>query len=337
VGRLTAGVVTRIFAASFVRGSHLAALLVMNVFWAATYSAFKALSGHLSVGEIVTLRYGMAALVLAVLWRWLPGRAPWGVGDLTRAAVMGLLVFAVGPRLQVWGVRLGNAGDSAVVVALEPIVTVVAAALFLRERVPGWRWVGFGMGMGGIVLLNGAWNLSMQGAALWANLVFISSFVCESAYSVVGKPLLERSSPLKVIAVALFFGAGLNLILDGPSAVARVPGLSLVDWAWLGFLIVICTLVGYTLWYVVIRECDVNVAAMTILVQPVLGALIAAWLVGDRLHWGQLWGTLAILAGLVVGLVVGNGSAAHAPMVVDGVTVQEARPRSDDPRGGRIA
>jgi drug/metabolite transporter (DMT)-like permease len=278
-------------------------LLVMNVFWAATYSAFKALSVRLSAGEIVTWRYGLAALALAVRWPLLPGRAPLGPRDLTRAAVMGLLVFAVGPRLQVAGVQLGNASDSSIVVALEPIVTVVAAALFLREHVPARRWIGFALGMLGIALLNGAWRLSLHGPALWANLVFISSFVCESAYSVLGKPLLERASPLKVVAVALFFGAALNLLVDGPRTIAHAHVLTLVDWTWLVFLIVVCTLVGYTLWYVVIRDCDVNVAALTILVQPAFGVLTAAWFLNEKLHWGQLWGILVILAGLVLGLV----------------------------------
>ena len=49
---------------------------------------------------------------------------------------MGVLVFVVGPRLQVLGVQLGRAGDSSVVVALEPLVAAVAAACFLGERVP---------------------------------------------------------------------------------------------------------------------------------------------------------------------------------------------------------
>lgn len=285
----------------------------MNVFWAGTYTAFKALSVHLSAGEIVTWRLTLAALVLAALWPFLPGSAPRGTHDFLRTAFMGLLVFAVGPRLQVVGVQLGNAGDSSVVVALEPIVTALAAALFLREHVPARRWLGFALGMVGIALLNGAWRLSLHGAALWANLIFLSSFLSESAYSVIGKPLLQRASPFKVTAVSIFFGAALNLLIDGPRTLANVHVLTLTDWSWLAFLTLICTLVGYILWYVVIRDCDVNLAALTILVQPALGVLAASWFLGEALHWGQLWGTLAILAGLVLGLLRFGSPAAPDP------------------------
>jgi drug/metabolite transporter (DMT)-like permease len=283
-----------------VRPVHLTALLLMNVLWAGSYSAFKALSARLSAGEIVTWRFTMAAVVLALFWRWLPGRRPRGT-DLLRASAMGVLVFVLGPRLQVLGVQWGQAGDSSVVVALEPLITAVGAALVLREHVPLRRWVGFAVGMVGVVILNGGWQLQVHGAYLLANLVFVSSFVCEASYSVLGKPLLQRCSPIKVIAAALFLGSAVNLVLDGPAALAKAPVLTASDWGCLGFLSLVCTLVGYTLWYVVIREAEVNLAALTILVQPVFGVAAASWLLGEALHWGQLWGTLVVIAGLGLG------------------------------------
>jgi drug/metabolite transporter (DMT)-like permease len=65
---------------------------------------------------------------------------------------------------------------------------------------------------------------------------------------------------------------------------------------------VICTVVGYTVWLLVIKEAPVNVVAMTIFIQPIAGvALAVAWL-QEPLHWGQLWGSLLIAAGLAVAL-----------------------------------
>jgi drug/metabolite transporter (DMT)-like permease len=73
-------------------------------------------------------------------------------------------------------------------------------------------------------------------------------------------------------------------------------------WCLLLALAIICTAIGYTVWFVVIRECPVNVAALTIFAQSVFGVAIAAFWVGEKLHWGQLLGSLAIVAGLVLGL-----------------------------------
>jgi drug/metabolite transporter (DMT)-like permease len=281
--------------------AHLIILMVMNVFWAGTYSAFKALTVPLSAGQVVTLRYGLAALVMAALWRWLPGVAPRG-RDLLRTAVMGVLVFGVSPRCQVYGVHLGKASDAAVVIALEPLITAVAAAWFLREHVPARRWVGFVIGLSGVALLNGVWRMQMDWTGLAANLIFLTSFFCESAYSVMGKPILERAGLFKVVAVSLFCGTAVNLLFNGPGTLARLDTLSVTNWWTVAYLVVICTVVGYCVWYVVIRETDVSLAAMTILAQPVIGIGIAAVTLGEAPHWGQFWGSAAVALGLGVGL-----------------------------------
>jgi hypothetical protein len=53
---------------------------------------------------------------------------------------------------------------------------------------------------------------------------------------------------------------------------------------------------------VVIRETEVNLAGMTVFVQPLAGLALSVLWVGESLHWGQLWGSLAIIAGLIIAL-----------------------------------
>jgi drug/metabolite transporter (DMT)-like permease len=88
--------------------AHLILLIVMNFFWAGTYSAFKALAPHLDAGGVATIRYGLAALVMVMCWPWLGGAAPRG-RDLIRTALMGVIVFVMALRLQVAGVQMGQA------------------------------------------------------------------------------------------------------------------------------------------------------------------------------------------------------------------------------------
>ena len=127
--------------------SYLIILLVMNVFWAAVYSAYKVIGQGLPTGGIVTLRFGLAALCLLFVWPWLPGRAPRGP-YLALTCGMGILLYVLGQRLQVYGNALGSAGNSAVLMAFEPLITTAVAALILRERIGPRRWAGFALGLG---------------------------------------------------------------------------------------------------------------------------------------------------------------------------------------------
>jgi drug/metabolite transporter (DMT)-like permease len=281
--------------------AYLVLLLVMNFFWAGVYSAYKVIGPGLPTGGIVTLRFGLAAVCLLLAWPWLPGRTPRG-RDLLNTCLLGLVLIVVGQRLQVYGNELGTAGNSAVLMAVEPLVTSLAAALFLREHIGPRRLAGFALGMFGVVLLNGVWRKDFQWTGLMPSLIFVSSFVCEAAGSVLGKPIASRASVMKMLAISLAFGTVVNLLVDGSSTLSAAKALPLYAWGLLLGLAIICTVIGYTVWFVVIRECPVNVAALTIFSQSVFGVIFAALWVGEKLHWGQLFGSITIVAGLVLGL-----------------------------------
>src|SRR5439155_23645491 len=162
-------------------------------------------------------------------------------------------------------------------------------ALFLQEQVASRRWWGCTLGMLGVVLLSRVWREDVQPLrGFVANLLFIASFFCEAAYSVLGKPALERVGTLKLLGAGLLAGTAINVSIDlmtGAATFSSLGALPLKAWLLLVYLAVVCTLIGYGLWYVVIRETEVNVTGMTVFVQPLAGLAISVIWVGESLHW----------------------------------------------------
>ncbi len=300
-------------------------LIGMNLLWAGSYSIFKVLTEQMDSGSIATVRFGLAAIVLLAVWPWLPGQGPRG-RDLFRVLWLGIFVFCLAPRLQIEGVHRGQAGDTSLLIALDPLITSIAAALFLREQIPQRRWSGCTLGMLGVVLLSQVWRKDAQPLhGLWANLLFISSFFCEAVYSVQGKPALERVGTLKLLGSGLVVGTTVNVVIDLSTHAPTFTALHFLpakSWLLLLYLAIVCTLIGYSLWYAVIRETDVNLTSLTVFVQPVAGLIISVLWVGESLHWGQLWGSLAIIAGLFIALRPetrrANGKLAGVPLPVSG-------------------
>ena len=105
-----------------------------------------------------------------------------------------------------------------------------------------------------------------------------------------------------MLAISLVIGTLVNLLIDGPKTFRAAEVLPRQAWVLLLTLALICTAVGYTVWFVVIRECPVNVAALTVFAQSVFGVALAAFWLREPLQWGQLLGSVAITAGLVWGL-----------------------------------
>jgi drug/metabolite transporter (DMT)-like permease len=305
-------------------------LVGMNLLWAASYPIFKFLSEQMASGALATLRFGLAAIVLLGAWHWLGGSGP-RPGDWLRVSCMGVMVFCLAPRLQIEGVHRGQAGDTSLLMALDPLITALAAALFLGERVPTRRWWGCAVGMIGVVLLSRVWTGEVPPMhGLVANGLFILSFFCEAAYSVFGKPLLHRCSPLKLLAMGVTAGTIANLLadltLDHGATMKAVLTMGPTAWLLVIYLALICTVVGYALWFVVIRETEVNIAGLTVLVQPLAGLLLSVIWLGERLHWGQLWGSAAIIAGLAVGLRANNSVVMNPSFTSQGQT-----PSADEP------
>jgi hypothetical protein len=165
----------------------LVVLILFNVLWAAALSIYKWLETYLSYSDMVTLRFGLGAVIMAACWPLWGGVTPRG-RDLVRTILMGGIVFVVGHRLQVLGNALGTAGNSSVLMGVEPLVTSVAAAIFLKERIGARRAAGFGLAMAGLILLNRVWAPDFRFVGLTASCIFMGSLVCEAAYSVLGKP-----------------------------------------------------------------------------------------------------------------------------------------------------
>jgi drug/metabolite transporter (DMT)-like permease len=279
---------------------HLILLVVMNCLWAGTYSAFKVLAPALDAGGVAALRFGLAGMVLLLCWPWLPGTAPRG-RELVRAVVMGILTFGLAPRLQVAGVQMGRAADASMLIAMEPLIVSVAAVIFLHEPIGPRRWLGFVLGIAGVGLMSEVWRPGFHWPALAANALILLSLCCECAFSIMGKPLMKSAGLFKILGVAIASGALVNLLTDGPSAMRAASRLPFSDWVLLAYLGLICTLGGYALWFAVIRETQINTAALTVFIQPVAGTALAMIWLGEGLRWGQVIGGLVILAGLLIG------------------------------------
>ena len=175
--------------------------------------------------------------------------------------------------------------------------------------------VGFAFGLLGVLLLNGVWQNNFQWVGLGASLIFVSSFICEAAFSIIGKPLIARAGPAKVVALSLLVGTAANLLIDGRPTLSAAVALPGSQWMLVLVLAWVCTAFGYVFWFLVIREGEVNVAALTIYAQPVFGLLLARIWLGEQLQWGHLWGSCAIVVGLLIGL--SRQIKSRARMVVD--------------------
>lgn len=124
------------------------------VLWSTGFIAGKLSLPHAEPMTFLLWRYGVVAALLAAVA--LAMRAPWPKrpADWGHLAVAGLLMHGV----YIGGVFASMnhglpAGVSALIVALQPLLTAIAAGPLLGERVASKQWVGLLLGLAGVALV----------------------------------------------------------------------------------------------------------------------------------------------------------------------------------------
>ncbi|MGR3503115.1 DMT family transporter [Pseudaestuariivita sp.] len=210
------------------------------------------------------------------------------------AGVLSLSVYIFGFSLAYLSL---DAGLGALILFGTVQVTMIAAALMARERMPASRLAGAALAVGGLVWL--LWpgqrvDVSPPYAALMA-----AAGVGWGVYSLIGRGAVD---PLAATAVN-FAGASLVALLLGLGVLALgVIELSLVGALWAVLSGAITSGLGYALWYGVLPHLGAARAAIAQLSVPVIAIVFGALLLGEALTLGLILPGVLVLAGVTLGL-----------------------------------
>lgn len=231
-------------------------------------------------------------------------RASRTVFPLTHAAkqlylISGLSIFGA-MLLTYWGALHIPSGLISVIFGLSPLVTGAFAALWLSERtLTPQRLLGL------VVALVGLWAIFGQpwpgdGQARLGTVAVVAGMAIQALGLVWIKRLNVRASSLAIttgslsVATPLFVLAW--LLADG----ARLPEIAPRAGAAIVYLGVFGSVVGFTLYYYVIKHLDTGRVALITLVTPVTALLLGQTLNAERIPLMGWIGIALIGAGLVL-------------------------------------
>lgn len=279
-------------------------LVACNVLWAGTYVAGKTALGSISPVELNCLRFGIAGLVfLPALWRrrhsFSPGRA-----ELRQLALLCLLGFVLNKAAEFSGLKLTTASDTALLISSEGVFTAILGWLLLREPVRRTAVLGLSLSVIGVYLVVArglVWPGVGGGMRIIGDLLVVLALVFEALYSVLGKAELARNSALFITAACVIGSLAVWIPAAAVNvAAAGLPHITAQAWIGIMYLALAGTVIAYVGWIAALGHVDAAAAAPTLLLQPLLGALLAVWLLGERLSWGTLAGGALIITGIWV-------------------------------------
>jgi drug/metabolite transporter (DMT)-like permease len=287
---------TRVRSAAGARTATLLAVVVTLLAWASAFVAIRAVGAELSPGALALgrLLVGTAVLGLLVLGRgWVrPTGREWALLAVTGLGWFGIYNLALNAAEQ----HL-DAGTTAMLVNIGPILNAVLAGVLLGEGFPRWLLVGIAVAFAGVVLIG----LATRGAGtdLLGVVLCVVAALAYAAGVVAQKVVLRRLPALQVTFTGCAIGAAGCLPWAG--ALVRDAGTasagSLAGMVYLG---VVPTALAFSTWAYALSRTDAGRLGVTTYLVPPLVILMSWVLLEEVPPLLAVVGGAVCLAGVAV-------------------------------------
>jgi drug/metabolite transporter (DMT)-like permease len=280
-----------------------ALLFAANLVYATSYVATRIVLDDLPPALLALVRLVVGAGILVPAARALEpaGEAPVR-GDAWRIAWMGVVGFAGAFALSHWGLARSTATNAALLIIVEPLSIMALSPLLLGERLRRREVAGGALALLGAVLVvvNGVPGLTLALAPHWrGDLLLVLAGLAYGAYTLLGRGVLARRSPLLVTARSIVWGAVVMVPLAGAEWLGGArPVLSRGAVVGALYLAVVITAFGYLLWNWVLARVSAPQVAIFVTVQPIGGAVLGVLLLHEPLTVFTVGGAVLIVLGL---------------------------------------
>ncbi len=272
-----------------------AAFVTVILIWSTTPLAIKWSALGIGFSFAVFSRMAIGVMLCAVLLAAFRVRVPLHRKALSAYAAGGLSMF-VAMALTYWSSQFVSSGMIAVLFGLSPMITSLGAMLWLEdETLTVSKSAGIIMGVLGLYLV---FRGGLGAGSATGLIALFLAVVSQSLGLVLLKRIDDDSPPLAmtlgilVVALPLFFAAW--WLIDGHVPVA-VPERAVAATLYLG---VFGSVLGFSLYYYLIKHMEAGRIALITLITPVMALLLGHGLNNEAVL-PQVWlGTASIVLGL---------------------------------------
>lgn len=290
--------------ANSARAADVGRLVAVPAIWGGTFVGGKYVVETLTplMGSFARYVIACAALLVAafVLERGLP--------RLDRKQFLGTLLLGV---LGVFAYNLFFMGAldrlpasrAALIIALNPVITITISALVLGDRLKPRRWLGVAIALVGvwIVVTHGeVSHLASVGLGM-GELFMLCAVTSWALYTVIGRKVLTDLTPLAATNYAAIWGTLLLGLVAAPHfgelRIEQFPARVVISLFYLGIL---GTALAFVWYYISVKRLGTATTSIFTNLVPVFGVAISVLLLGEPLLPSMLIGGAVAIVGVMM-------------------------------------
>jgi|SRR5262245_8414334 len=278
--------------------------LILCGIWGSTWLFIKLGLADLPPLTFAGIRFLFASLILTLLILVRGVRWPRAAKDWLLIAIVGLLQFSLNYGLVFWGEQRIPSGLAAVLQSTFPAFGLVIAHYYLpEERMTAKKVVGVLLGFAGVaVIFSDQLTIAGKGALLGSIALVLSAFF-GSYGNVLVKAYGTQIDPFVLAAGQMVCGfpplLALGIATEGNPWRIHWTLIAILS---LAYLVIIGSVIAFTLFYWLVRHMDVTNTMLIALVTPVVAVLLGMIVLHEQLNWRLFAGAACIISG--IGLIV---------------------------------
>jgi drug/metabolite transporter (DMT)-like permease len=267
------------------------ALVGISTIWGFTFPAIQLALRDAAPLTFISLRFGLAAVALAVCFRKRALRA--ACSGWLSGLILGLCL-AAGTALQTFGLLYTTASKSAFITALYVVLVplITLAAVRVRLRLSSVAAV--------LLAAAGLYELTApRGGLNTGDLLTLGCALAFALHIIVAEAATPRHDPVMLTFYQVLTTA---VISSAAMLVSETPRFAITPWtvAALAVTSLLATALAFAVQMWAQRETSGTHAAVIFTAEPVFAAIFARLIQQERLGWHGLAGGASIVAGILV-------------------------------------
>ncbi len=289
-------------------------LLLTFLIWSNSFIAIKLLLARMGAMDLVKLRFIPVGLISATLLLLFYRRQTRELlrEHPVRVILTGFLSVIMYNLLLNSGMHFVQPNAASLLIALNPLITLLLAVRFLGEKMTPRRLVGTVItfiGLGVVVMLgrvgteSGAW---ISPDKLPYALLVLGAPLTWATYTIITKPALKNHSPVVFNFLSLAIGSLPLLFFVDRDFLTVIINLSAIETAAWAFLSLACTLLAFGLWNVAIRHWPASTVSLFVYLNPPLTSIFSYWFFGIGITTFFFVGGSIMLSGILLATLPGK-------------------------------
>lgn len=290
-------------------------MVIAALVWSGAFITGKFAVPYVPTFTLTFLRFLIASIVLYPVMKLYNRSHPEDNFRLTKKyiplflfnGIVGMVGYHV---LFFTALKYTTAINSSIIGAMNPIVTTIIAAIFIRQKTPPMQTAGILLSFIGVVLTITGGNLSILASFDFnrGDMFMAAAVICWASYAVMSRVKGADVPPLALTFYSFVFctiALVPFVIWEHPWALEKIPASAILS---IVFMAVFSSVIGYMLQQIAIKKIGASKSSIFVNLVPVFSIILSVTILGEELMPVKIFTSLLIIAGVCICQLAGGGS-----------------------------